>query len=109
MERGDSVLDAIFEDENLEDVEMLDVEDGEIVEQGQHDINAETDKDADLVKTTDMESRNNNPSQSKGKRKKKKKKRKKGTAGPNITDINRLTLTCSCFIHIVFFNNFFSK
>lgn len=95
MERRDNVLDNILDDENIEDfedVEMMDVEDGEIVGQ---DLNAESSQCSEItdVKTVSMECHNDNPGQSKSKRKKnKKKKRKRGSSGPNVIDVNRFVI-----------------
>ncbi|KAK6140884.1 hypothetical protein DH2020_025378 [Rehmannia glutinosa] len=87
MEGGESLLDTLFDEEGVEDaqdVDMLDVEEGELIEQvskteigesldvGGNQVNQESDKRS-------------------SRRKKKKNKRKRGSrAGPNVTDINRL-------------------
>ncbi|KAK6161934.1 hypothetical protein DH2020_001775 [Rehmannia glutinosa] len=86
MEGGESLLDTLFDEEGVEDaqdVDMLDVEEGELIEQvskteigesldvGGNQVNQESDKRS-------------------SRRKKKKNKRKRGSrAGPNVTDINR--------------------
>ncbi|KAK6140771.1 hypothetical protein DH2020_025490 [Rehmannia glutinosa] len=89
MEGGESLLDTLFDEEGVEDaqdVDMLDVEEGELIEQvskteigesldvGGNQVNQESDKRS-------------------SRRKKKKNKRKRGSrAGPNVTDINRFVL-----------------
>lgn len=93
MERGDSVFDTVFEDENLEDiddVEMLDVEEGELVEHNPEAEHGETNAGT-YVKAGHTECHTDNPGQNKNKNKKKKKKnkRKRGSSSPNVTNINR--------------------
>lgn len=86
MEGGDSILDSIFDDEkfeDVEDVEMLDVEDGELVEQNVSNVGQSSGGDTTL---TSQESENKN----RRRKNKKKQKRKRGSnSGPNVTDINR--------------------
>ncbi|CAK9145317.1 unnamed protein product [Ilex paraguariensis] len=87
MEGGESVLDAIFEEDNLEDaqdIEMLDVEEGELVEQtAPIDLGENAGRDANII---NQDSRSKNPRR---RNKKRKNKRKKGSSGPDATDINR--------------------
>jgi len=86
MERGESILDAIFEEDNFEDVqdvEMMDVEEGELVEQDPEiGLGKQIGGDANAVKS---ESSNNK----RRRRSNKKNRRKKGSSGQNVTDINR--------------------
>ncbi|XP_071918387.1 uncharacterized protein [Coffea arabica] len=91
MERGDNVLETIFEDENLEDVEMLDVEEGELVEVSTEAEHGESNAGIE-VKVGNSEGCTNNPGEKKNKKKKKKSKRKRGNSGPNVTNINRFVL-----------------
>lgn len=91
MEGGHSVLDTVFEDDNsedFEDVEMLDVEEGELVEQDLEVEIGENNSGGD-VKVVNAECDADNPRQKKNKKKKKKNKRKRSNSGPNVNDINR--------------------
>lgn len=91
MEGGDSILDVLDEEDNFEDeqdVEMLDVEEGELVEHNSQN-------DSSQIKTKGSEDVNgtNQESQSKNRRRKankKKNKRKRSGSDPIVTDINRL-------------------
>ncbi|KAK9274032.1 hypothetical protein L1049_018846 [Liquidambar formosana] len=89
MEGGESILDAIYEEDNLEDVqdvEMFDVEEGEFVVE-----NSCPELGSGDVKIVNQESCNANR---KRKRNKKNRKKKSGSA-PNVTDVNRFVLdTC---------------
>ncbi|KAL7166428.1 hypothetical protein ACSBR2_037162 [Camellia fascicularis] len=90
MERGESILDAIFDEDNLEDVqdvEMMDIEEGELVEQDSQTESRQT--IGGDVNAINQEPRVKNH---KPKSKKKKNKKKKGNSGPNVTDINRFVL-----------------
>lgn len=87
MEGADNILEAIFEEDNLEDiddVEMLDVEEGELVEtNSQNEKGMSSGGDVNIIC---------NGSESKNRRRranKKKNKKKRGGLGPNVTDINR--------------------
>ncbi|XVE97644.1 hypothetical protein REPUB_Repub03eG0036500 [Reevesia pubescens] len=93
MENGESILEAIYEADDLgdgEDVEMLDVEEGELV-----DSNWANDQEKSGVADINVE---NQGSQSKNKRRranKRKNKKNKGGSGPKPLDINRFVLdTC---------------
>ncbi|XWS17659.1 hypothetical protein CRYUN_Cryun33cG0086600 [Craigia yunnanensis] len=92
MEKGDSILDSIYEEDDFidgEDVEMLDVEEGELV-----DNNLANDREKSGVADVNGE---NQGSQGKNKKRKanKKKKKKRGGSGPKPLDINRFVLdTC---------------
>ncbi|OMP06359.1 hypothetical protein CCACVL1_01618 [Corchorus capsularis] len=93
MEEGDSILEAIYEDDDLgdgDDVEMLDVEEGELV-----DNNSGNDREKSGGGEGNCE---NQGPQSKNKRRRANKKRnrkKKGGSGPKPFDINRFVLdTC---------------
>ncbi|XP_015883637.3 uncharacterized protein LOC107419382 [Ziziphus jujuba] len=96
MEGGDSILDALYEEDNFEgdeDVEMLDVEEGELVE---HNSQTASDqiksKGSEDVNVIDQESRSKNR---KRRPNRKKNKRKRSGLDPNVTDINRFVLdTC---------------
>lgn len=88
MEGEENLLDSIF-DEETEDVDMVDVEEGELVE---HNHQSELGQNS----TADVDTASQNPqSKSKKRRSKKKNKKKKGGSGPGIMDINRFVLdTC---------------
>lgn len=88
-EGGDSILDSIFDEEKFEDVddvEMLDVEDGELVEENVTNVGQSSGGDTTI---TSQEFQNKN----RKRKNRKKQKRKKGSnSGPNVTDINRFVL-----------------
>ncbi|KAK6927307.1 Phosphorylated adapter RNA export protein, RNA-binding domain, partial [Dillenia turbinata] len=94
MEGEDSILETLYEEDNLEDledVEMLDVEEGELLEEkpqiqsGQNSGRG----DANIV-VQDTCSRNRRRRSNK-----KKSKRNKSSSVPNVTDINRFVIdTC---------------
>lgn len=95
MEGEESLLDSIFDAENvedMEDVDMVDVEEGELVgnnDQPQLAQNSNVDGDpvAQEVESKNKSKRNRN--------RKKKNKKKKGGSGSDVTDINRFVLdTC---------------
>ncbi|KAG4144569.1 hypothetical protein ERO13_D05G045500v2 [Gossypium hirsutum] len=93
MEKCESILEAICEEDDLGDggdVEMLDVEEGELV-----DGNSVNDRDKSGFADVNGE---NQGSQSKNKKRrsnKKKNKKKKSGSGPKPLDINRFVLdTC---------------
>ncbi|KAF4375661.1 hypothetical protein F8388_014383 [Cannabis sativa] len=89
MEGVESILDTLHEEDDIfeDDVEMVDVEEGELVEQNSHNH-------LDQSQTNET----NQDSQSKTRRRranKKKNKRKRAGGAPNVTDINRFVLdTC---------------
>ncbi|KAL8537353.1 hypothetical protein ACS0TY_012486 [Phlomoides rotata] len=88
MEGGESLLDTLFDEEGIEDgqdVEMLDVEEGELIEQSSKSKEGES--------SAVGGNQESNKSNSIHKKKKKKKKRKRGSnTDPNVTDINRFVL-----------------
>lgn len=95
MEGQESLLDTIFDEETLEDgqdIEMLDVEEGELIEQiSKTRVGACSNVD-DI-----QENQESNRQNSRQKKKRKKNKRKKGgSIGPNVTNINRSV----CFLSI---------
>ncbi|XP_062098705.1 uncharacterized protein LOC133804570 [Humulus lupulus] len=84
MEGVESILDTLNEEDDIfeDDVEMVDVEEGELVDQNSHN-------------QTGQSNETNQDSQSKTRRRranKKKNKRKRTGAAPNVTDINRFVL-----------------
>lgn len=91
MDEGESILGVIYEDsednlEDGEDVEMLDVEEGELVE---HNLSSQT--NVEQSSSGDV-SAGNQGSQSKNRRRranKKTNKKKRSGPGPNVTDVNR--------------------
>ncbi|KAK4853599.1 hypothetical protein QYF36_011415 [Acer negundo] len=96
MDEGESILGAIYEDDNLEedveDVEMLDIEEGELVEHNSSSqTNLEQSRGGD-VNVGNQESQNKTR---KRRANKKKNKKKKTGPGQAFTDINRFVLdTC---------------
>lgn len=94
MEDGDTILDAIFEGDNLDDldddVDMVDVEEGELVE-------PETQNGLEQSSAGDINEANQEPQSKNRKRranKKKNKKKRKGSVS-NAMDIDRFVLdTC---------------
>uniref|UniRef100_A0A2P2IKU3 Phosphorylated adapter RNA export protein n=1 Tax=Rhizophora mucronata TaxID=61149 RepID=A0A2P2IKU3_RHIMU len=94
MEKRETVLEAIYEDDNVEDtddVEMLDVEEGELVE---HKSQADVAQRAGGGDNTGIQ-RSQTKNQKRRQNKKKNKKRMRGGLGHNYTDINRFVLdTC---------------
>lgn len=96
MEGRESVLEAIFDQQTLEeDAEMLDAEtlDEEFCEPVRADQSTKENHDDDDDKTRKQESRSRNWRRKKAR--KNKKKNNKGGAASNITDINRFVLdTC---------------
>ncbi|KAG6674422.1 hypothetical protein I3842_15G040600 [Carya illinoinensis] len=93
MEGGDNILEAIYEEDNLEDiddVEMLDVEEGELL-----DPNPQNEKGLSSGGDVNLVSPGSQNKNHKRRASKKKNKKKKGGTGPNVTDINRFVLdTC---------------
>ncbi|KAK7351264.1 hypothetical protein VNO77_10578 [Canavalia gladiata] len=87
MEEGDNILDAIYEEDNFDDVDddvhMVDVEEGELVEPDSQ--NALGQSSAGDINDANQEPR------SKNRRRKKRNKRKKGS-GSNAGDINSFSL-----------------
>ncbi|XP_031264961.1 uncharacterized protein LOC116123306 [Pistacia vera] len=89
MEEGENILGAIYEDDNLEDledIEMLDVEEGELLE---HDSSTQTNLEQSHGGDANV---GNVELQSKNRRRranKKKNKKKRSGLGPKFTDINR--------------------
>ncbi|XP_022892725.1 uncharacterized protein LOC111407467 isoform X1 [Olea europaea var. sylvestris] len=88
MKGGDSILDTIFEEESIDDaqdVEMHDVEEGELIEQTtEAELGDSCGTDIDKI---NHDSHNMNPRNKK--KKKKKNKRRRCNSGPNVTDIDR--------------------
>ncbi|KAL8515214.1 hypothetical protein ACS0TY_014069 [Phlomoides rotata] len=90
MEGGESLLDTLFDEEGFEDgqdVEMLDVEEGELIEQSSKSKEGES-----SAVGGNQESNKSNSRHTKKKKKKKKKRKRGGHTDPNVTDINRFVL-----------------
>lgn len=91
MEEGESIIQAIYEEddfEDVEDVEMFDVEEGEIVGEKSPEVGKGGANDVSI---------GNQGSQSKNRRRRanKKKNKKKRSGSAPVTDINRFVLdTC---------------
>ncbi|CAJ1972751.1 unnamed protein product [Sphenostylis stenocarpa] len=91
MENGENILDAIFEGESLDDVEMVDVEEGELVEQEQKQ---EQDDSRNVSGPNGVEAEYTEP-HSKNRRRKNKRNRRKGSGTNGAVDINRFVIdTC---------------
>ncbi|WVY89136.1 hypothetical protein V8G54_034650 [Vigna mungo] len=86
MDNGENILDAIFEEEILDDVEMVDVEEGEFVEQEQKQ---EQDDSRNVSGQNGVVEANNTKPQSKNRRRKNKRNRRKGSGINGAVDINR--------------------
>ncbi|RDY14025.1 hypothetical protein CR513_00966, partial [Mucuna pruriens] len=85
MENGENILDAIFEEDNLDDVDMIDVEEGELVE---HDSQSVSGKNGAVVAD------NKTPNSKNRRRRANKRNRRKGL-GTGVLDINRFVIdTC---------------
>ncbi|XP_042487842.1 uncharacterized protein LOC122068068 [Macadamia integrifolia] len=93
LEGGESFLEPVDYEVSIEDVDMVDVEEGECVEHDENTEPIEAGGEDDKMAIQDPPDRN---SRGKGKRKKKKKKNKKrGISTSSITDINRFVIdTC---------------
>ncbi|KAG8495422.1 hypothetical protein CXB51_013090 [Gossypium anomalum] len=93
MEKGESILEAIYEEDDLGDggdVEMLDVEEGELV-----DSNSVNDRDKSGFADGNGENQGSQSKNEKRRGNKKKNKKKKSGSGPKPLDINRFVLdTC---------------
>ncbi|XP_065849592.1 uncharacterized protein [Euphorbia lathyris] len=89
MEEGGSILDAIYEDddalEELEDIEMVDVEEGEITEQKSHIDSEHNPGDCGRSESAENQASQSENPQRKGNRKNKKKKKKKKRKGGSGT------------------------
>lgn len=90
MEGEESLLDSLFDAENvedMEDVDMVDVEEGELAGNNpQVELGQSSNMDGDAAA---QESQSKNK---KRRNKKKKNKKKKGGSGSDVTDINRYFL-----------------
>lgn len=88
MEDGDNILDAIYEEDTLDDdVDMVDVEEGELVEPDSQNVLGQS-------SAGDINEANQEPLSKNQKRranKKKNKKKRKGS-GSNAMDINRFNI-----------------
>ncbi|GMI81409.1 hypothetical protein like AT3G20430 [Hibiscus trionum] len=94
MEKVESILESIYEEDEIgdvEDVEMLDVEEGELVDNDSVNDREKTGVAADV----NGESEGSQSKNKKRKGNKRKNKKKKGGPGPKTLDINRFVLdTC---------------
>ncbi|TYI71933.1 hypothetical protein E1A91_D07G024400v1 [Gossypium mustelinum] len=94
MEKGESILEAIYEDEDLgdgEDVEMVDVEEGELVEC----CNSGNDREKSGSAAVNGENQVPHSKNKKRRANKRNNKRKKGGSGHKPLDINQFVLdTC---------------
>jgi len=91
MEEGDNILDVIYDDDNLDDdVDMIDVEEGELVEPNLQNV-LEQSSAGDINKAI-QESYSENSKCGASKKKKKKNKRKRKGLGPKVTNIDRFNI-----------------
>lgn len=109
MEGGDNILEAIYEEDDLEDVEMLDIEGEHVdVEEGECvDVEGEFMKEnsqseleqssGQIVNTVNQDACSKNRRRRQNKRKN---KRKKSGSVPKVTDINRFYFVKDC--HVLF-------
>lgn len=91
MEEGDNILDAIYNEDNLDDVDddvgMVDVEEGELVEPDSQ--NALGQSSAGDANEANIESHSKN---TKRRANKKRNKRKRKCSGSKAIDINRFNI-----------------
>lgn len=110
MEGEENILDSINEEENLElyddDVEMVDVEEGELVEDDSRNVLGQN--GAASEDTNETDNKKQKP-QSKNRRRRANKRKRKGS-GSDAIDINRFTLFLILFQSFFFiFFQFFSS
>ncbi|XP_076887093.1 uncharacterized protein LOC143537149 isoform X2 [Bidens hawaiensis] len=90
MEGHESLLDSIFDVEDMEDVDMVDVEHGQVIENNHEPELQQTKSMGDNALVQQPQSKNQ-----KRRSKRKKNKKKKGRSGSDVPDINRFVLdTC---------------
>ncbi|KAK7310726.1 hypothetical protein RJT34_08420 [Clitoria ternatea] len=105
MENGENILDAIYEEDELDDVEMVDAEEGELVQEKHHPQTTIEIEEGELEKCDSqsvlgqngaVEADNKKPQKNRKRRdNKKRNKRKKASATGGSFDINRFVLdTC---------------
>ncbi|RDY06008.1 hypothetical protein CR513_10082, partial [Mucuna pruriens] len=97
MEDGDNILDAIYEEDNLDDVvddvDMVDVEEGELVEPDTQHVLGQS--SAGDINEANQEPQSKNRKRRANKKKNKKKNKKRKGSGSNVMDIDRFVLdTC---------------
>lgn len=104
MEGGDNILEAIYEEDDLEDVEMLDiegehvdVEEGECVDVEGEFMKENSQSSGQIVNTVNQDACSKNRRRRQNKRKN---KRKKSGSVPKVTDINRFYFVKDC--HVLF-------
>lgn len=95
MEEGDNILDVIYDDDDLDDdVDMIDVEEGELVEPNLQNV-LEQSSAGDINEANQESYSENSKCGASKKKKKKKNKRKRKGSGPKVTNIDRFVLdTC---------------
>lgn len=82
MEEGDNILDVIYGDDNLDDdVDMIDVEEGELVESNLQNVLEQS--SAGDINEANQESYSENSKCGASKKKKKNKRKRKGS-GPKV-------------------------
>lgn len=94
MEDAGNILEAVLEEDEYEDTEMLDAEEGELV--GPDSVNDMGRANGDDSKGSKQEKNSKNCRRRANRRKN---KRKRGPES-NVTDINRLLSNISAFFHI---------
>jgi len=91
MEEGDNILHVIYDDDNFDDdVDMIDVEEGEFVEPNLQ--NGLGQSSAGDITEANQESYSENSKCGVSKKKKKKNKRKRKGSGPKVTNIDRFNI-----------------
>ncbi|XP_043718833.1 uncharacterized protein LOC122666821 [Telopea speciosissima] len=94
LEGGESILDSINDEVSIEDVDMVDVEEGECVEHDENIEPIEAGGENDKMAPQDPLDRNRGGKR-KRKKKNKNKNKKKAISTSSITDINRFVIdTC---------------
>ncbi|KAH6756327.1 hypothetical protein C2S51_038913 [Perilla frutescens var. frutescens] len=91
MEGQESLLDTLFDEDNFvdgQDVEMLDVEEGELIEQ----ISKTRVEESSNVDDIQENQESNRPNSRQKKKKKKNRRKRGGSTAPNVTNINRFVL-----------------
>ncbi|KAF5743205.1 hypothetical protein HS088_TW09G01270 [Tripterygium wilfordii] len=97
MGEGENLLEVIYEEDDLEDVEMIDVEEGECVDNDSHIGSGDTDLGQSIggnVNSVNQGSESKTKTQRRKANKKKNKRKRRGPL-PNVTDVNSFVLdTC---------------
>lgn len=91
MEEGDNILDVIYDEDHLDDdVDMIDVEEGELVEPNSQNVLGQS--NAGDVTEANQESNVENSKLGASKNTKKKNKRKRKGSGSKVINIDRFNI-----------------